>query len=80
MSSVPVFGEFTATVENFDATKTALDGNHVVWSSGDQLAIFQGTGVADLYELADGYEGLASGAFTLKGGMGLVSLSRLETV
>ena len=70
VAPVEVMDSFTATVENFDATKTALDGNHVVWSSGDQLAIFQGTGVADLYELADGYEGLASGAFTLKGGMG----------
>ena len=70
VAPVEVKGEFTATVENFDATKTALEGNHVVWSSGDQLAIFQGVGVADLYELASGYEGLASGAFTLKAGMG----------
>ena len=70
VAPVEVMDSFTATVENFDATKTAMDGNHVVWSSGDQLAIFQGAGVADLYELANGYEGLASGAFTLKAGMG----------
>lgn len=70
VAPVEVMDSFTATVENFDATKTAMDGNHVVWSSGDQLAIFQGAGVADLYELASGYEGLASGAFTLKAGMG----------
>lgn len=70
VAPVVVKEAFTATVENFGATKTAMDGNHVVWSTGDQLAIFQGTGVADLYELADGYEGLASGKFTLKAGMG----------
>ena len=70
VAPVEVKEAFTATVENFGATKTAMDGNHVVWSTGDQLAIFQGTGVADLYELADGYEGLASGKFTLKAGMG----------
>ena len=70
VAPVEVKDAFTATVENFDATKTALEGNHVVWSKGDQLAVFQGTGVADLYVLANGYEGLASGKFSLKGGMG----------
>lgn len=71
VAPVEVKNPFSASVENFGAeTKTAMDGNHVVWSSGDQLAIFQGAGVADLYELADGYEGLASGTFTLKAGMG----------
>ena len=71
VAPVEVKNPFTASVENFGAeTKTAMDGNQVVWSSGDQLAIFQGAGVADLYELADGYEGLASGTFTLKAEMG----------
>ena len=70
VAPVEVKDAFTATVENFDATKTALEGNHVVWSKDDQLAVFQGTGVADLYVLANGYEGLASGKFSLKGGMG----------
>ena len=37
--------EFTAKIESFDAeTKTALaNGNSVVWSAQDQIAIFQGT-------------------------------------
>ena len=70
VAPVEVKAPFTATVENFDATKTAMEGNHVVWSEGDQLAVFQGTGVADLYVLANGYEGLTNGRFTLKGGMG----------
>ena len=34
--------EFTVQVEAFDAqTKTAMDGNSVVWNAGDQVAIFQ---------------------------------------
>ena len=43
---------FTASMENFEAeTKTALNGLSVVWSDGDQLAIFQGSTLADKYEL-----------------------------
>ena len=56
---------FTASVEEFDAqTKTSLaPGNYVVWSSGDRLAIFQGSAIADEYQLAEGSAGLSGGSF-----------------
>ena len=59
--------EFTAHVETFGAeTKTALaDGKSVVWSSGDQLAIFQGRSVADKYQVKDDCVGSTSGAFSI---------------
>lgn len=66
VAPVEVKDAFTASVENFDATKTALDGNHVVWSTADQLAIFQGFGVADLYEIADASAGSSSAKFVHK--------------
>lgn len=66
VAPVEVKDAFTASVENFDATKTALDGNHVVWSAADQLAIFQGFGVADLYEIADASVGSSSAKFVHK--------------
>lgn len=66
VAPVEVKDAFTASVENFDATKTALDGNHVVWSAADQLAIFQGFGVADLYEIADASAGSSSAKFVHK--------------
>ena len=56
---------FTASVEEFDAqTKTSLAlGNYVVWSSGDRLAVFQGSAIADEYQLAEGSAGLSGGSF-----------------
>ena len=58
-------GAFTASVEEFSAqTKTALTPeNYVVWSSGDRLAIFQGSAIADEYQLAEGSAGLSGGSF-----------------
>ena len=65
---------FTASVENFEGkTKTVLDGKQVLWSTGDQLAIFQGSTVADKYVLADGADGLATGRFEYAGGAGEVN-------
>ena len=65
---------FTASVENFEGkTKTVLDGKQVLWSTGDQLAIFQGSTVADKYVLADGADGLATGRFEYAGGTGEVN-------
>ena len=58
-------GVFTASAEEFATqTKTALTlGNHVVWSSGDRIAIFRGGAVADQYQLADKDAGKSSGLF-----------------
>ena len=65
--------EFTAQVEVFGAgehdgedaqTKTALaNGNSVVWSSGDQIAVFQGASSADKYQISEECVGTTSGKF-----------------
>ena len=60
-------GTFTATVENFDtSTKTTLaTNNHILWSSGDRLAIFQGSSLADEYVLSENSAGKMNGIFNL---------------
>lgn len=56
--------EFTAHIEDSDVqSKTALDGNSVVWSSGDQIAILQGRSTADKYQLKSDCVGTTSGTF-----------------
>jgi lysophospholipase L1-like esterase len=56
--------EFTAEIESFDPeTKTALDGNSVVWSAADQIAVFQGMAKADKYQVNDDCVGTTSGTF-----------------
>ena len=59
--------EFTAQMEEFDAeTKTAYAyGTSVVWSSGDQIAVFQGGSVADKYAVKNDYAGSKKGAFSI---------------
>ena len=56
---------FTASLEGFGfQTKTSLTPeNYVVWSADDRLAIFQGSAIADEYQLADGCDGLNGGSF-----------------
>ena len=62
-SSGPVF---TAQVEAFSTeTKTGLDGNSLVWSSADQLAIFQGRDIADKYQVEDESIGSRNGTFSI---------------
>ena len=58
---------FTAQIEEFGAgTKTSLaSGNSVVWSAADQLAIFQGTSVADKYQVDDACVGGDNGTFRI---------------
>ena len=67
--------EFTAEVEVFGDeqpgnaaspdTKTALNGNSVVWNEGDQLAVFQGASVLDTYQVKDEYIGKNNGVFRI---------------
>ncbi len=59
--------EFTAQIEEFDVpSKTLLaNGNSVVWSSGDQIAIFQGASVADRYQVKEDNVGTKKGAFAI---------------
>ena len=70
--------EFTAQVEAFDdQTKTAMDGNSVVWNTGDQIAIFQGLSTADKYQVKENGVGNKSATFEIiaKGeGSGAVEL------
>ena len=70
--------EFTAENEGFDAqTRTELAyGNSVVWSSGDNIAVFQGSSVADKYIVKNDYVGSKSGAFSIvENGKGTSSAS-----
>ena len=56
--------EFTAQAEMFGAqTKTAMDGNSVVWNAGDQIAIFQGLSTADKYQVKEDGVGKTSATF-----------------
>ena len=58
--------EFTARIEEFaPETKTALDGNSVVWSAEDQIAIFQGFAAADKYQVSEACVGTADGTFNI---------------
>ena len=58
---------YYASAEAFTAdTKTALgQGRSVVWSSGDQIAIFEGTSAGKAYKVTDASVGSGTGEFTL---------------
>ena len=66
-SAVVTGAEFAAQIEEFgDGTKTSLaGGNSVVWSSGDQIAIFQGRSIADRYQVDEDHVGTRSGTFKI---------------
>ena len=57
---------FSATMEALDgSTKTAMTTQRqVVWSKGDQVAIFYGDNVADLYQIDDKCANTQEGEFT----------------
>lgn len=59
---------FKAEVETLGGlTKTQMDSDkNVVWSKGDQLAIFQNNSVANQYEVTAETAGTIEGVFTLK--------------
>ena len=59
--------DYLASLESFDGpTKTSMtEDNGIVWTKGDQIAIFQGATVADTYQVKDQCDGTASGIFTL---------------
>lgn len=58
---------FTAHIEKFGAeAKTVLaDENSVVWSSGDQIAIFGGTSSSDRYQVDEDCIGRDNGTFRI---------------
>ncbi|MDD6751332.1 MAG: leucine-rich repeat domain-containing protein [Bacteroidales bacterium] len=59
--------EFVASLESFDGpTKTSMtEDNGIVWTKGDQIALFRGATVADTYQVKDQCDGTASGIFDL---------------
>lgn len=56
---------YYASVETFGTdTRTALgEGHSVVWSSEDRIAIFEGSGTGQAYQVLDAYVGKSSGEF-----------------
>ena len=56
---------FTAVIESFDQeVKTTMDSNRrVVWTQGDQIAIFRGCTYAEIYRITDKSAGSASAEF-----------------
>lgn len=56
---------YYASVETFGTdTRTALgEGRSVVWSSEDRIAIFEGNGSGQAYQVLDAYVGKSSGEF-----------------
>lgn len=69
---------YHATIETFNTdTKTNIgEGNKVIWSEGDEIAIFEGNDKGNAYHILDSYVGKSSGEFspteglTTKGGTG----------
>ncbi len=59
--------EFAAQTEEFDAqTRTALaPGRSIIWTTGDQIALFQGRLVADKLQIKNDQAGTASGTFEM---------------
>ena len=57
---------FSTKIETIDGpTKTSMtEDRHVVWSVGDQIAIFHGNNVADTYQVADDCANSQNGEFT----------------
>lgn len=56
---------YYASVETFgNGTKTALgEGRSIVWSSEDRIAVFEGNGAGQAYQVLDSYVGKSSGEF-----------------
>lgn len=57
---------YSASTEAYaPETKTAMDGLDVVWSEGDEIAVFQGYLVQDKFEVTAASVGKTTGEFTL---------------
>ena len=56
---------FIAEIENFGVqTKTSLNENNFIeWSENDRIAVFQGSTVADLFEVSAASAGKTTGSF-----------------
>lgn len=60
-------GNYYASVEEFSSdTKTTLgEGNRVVWSDEDRIAIFEGHDEGQAYQILDSYVGKSTGEFSI---------------
>lgn len=60
-------GNYYASVEEFSSdTKTTLgEGNRVVWSDEDRIAIFEGHDEGQAYQILDSYIGKSTGEFSI---------------
>lgn len=58
---------FKAEVESFDSkTKTSMtEDNNIVWTKGDQIAVFRGNTYGEKYALNDAYAGSSNGVFNV---------------
>lgn len=58
---------FEAEVESFDSqTKTSMTAdNNIVWTKGDQIAVFRGNSFGEKYALNDASDGSSNGVFNV---------------
>ena len=62
---------FIAAMEDIGAgTRTVLDGNKVLWSSGDRIIVFDGDDSGETFVLNAAYSGLSYGEFIAVNGSG----------
>ena len=61
--------KMTASTEQFSGeSKTSLDAGHsIIWSKGDQIAVFPNSATASAYEVTPASVGTSNGVFTLVG-------------
>ena len=63
---------YSAVIEDFGAgTRTALEGNRVLWSAGDRIIVFEGTDTGVAFELDEDCAGSSAGDFLPGAGDGV---------
>ena len=61
---------YKAVMEGFTPdTKTGLDANKILWSSGDRITVFDGNDTGKPYLLDPAYAGSPSGEFSVTSGV-----------
>lgn len=67
-AGMPQGRRYVAAMEGFGSeTRTELDGNQVLWSSGDMIMIFDGNDTGSSYVLDQAYSGRSYGEFVPAG-------------
>ena len=66
LSGIDSFSFFASTEDFSSKTKTHIDdNNNILWSPNDQLAIFQGSSLADKYQVTEETAGTMNGKFDI---------------